>query len=175
MNRTELIAELTRVRTELNAILADLSEAHLLEPGAEGDWSVRDVLAHITAWEVEFLTTLGKVRRGAKPGNTAWNKASILRQNERWHQETKDRPLRQVLADFEGARKQTLRVLEGMTDAEVARPADWLQGRSLAEYANGLTLAHEREHLEHLRQWQRAQTGPRDGGTELNGHGPRGE
>jgi hypothetical protein len=175
MQRTDLIAELTRVRAELNAILADLSEPHLLEPGAEGDWSVRDVLAHITAWEVDLLTNLGKVRRGAKPGNTAWNKASILRQNERWHQETKDRPLRQVLADFEGARRQTLRVLEGMTDAEVARPADWLQGRPLAEYVDGLTLAHEREHLEHLRRWQREQLGAHGGGTELNGHGPREE
>ena len=96
MKRTELISELTRVRAELKAIIDDLSEAHLLAPGAEGNWSVRDVLAHITAWEVDLLTNLGKVRRGAKPGNTAWNKASILRQNERWHQETKDRPLRPV-------------------------------------------------------------------------------
>jgi hypothetical protein len=172
LKRTELIQALTRVRAEMQTLLDDLSETHLLQPGAVGEWTVRDVLAHITAWEVDMLTNLGKVRRGAKPGNTAWTSAAIERQNEAWHKEMKDRPLRQVLADFEGARKQTLRVLEGLSDAEAAKPAAWLQGRPLAQYVATMTLDHEREHLEHLRRWQGRVTAS-GGGTEPNGHGPQ--
>ena len=171
LNRTALIKELTRVRAEMQALLADLSENHLLQPGAVGDWSVRDVLAHITAWEVDMLTNLGKVRRGAKPGTTDWTSAAIQRQNEAWHKEMKDRSLRQVLADYDGARKQTLRVLEGLTDAEAAKPAAWLQGRPLTQYVATMTLDHEREHLEHLRHWQGSAA--TTGGTEPNGHGPQ--
>lgn len=154
MKRTELLAQLISVRGDLRALVDDLSETHLLAPGAVGDWSVRDVLAHITACEVDMLTNLGKVKRGAKPGKTTWTQAEVERQNQTWHREMKDRPLRSVLADFAGARKQTLRVLEGLSDQEAARPADWLQGRSLSDYIADMTLDHEREHLEELRQWR---------------------
>jgi hypothetical protein len=175
MKRTELLTQLIRVRGELQAILNDLSETHLLMPGAVGDWSVRDLLAHLTAWEVDMLTNIGKVKRGAKPGTTGWSKAAIERQNETWHGEMKDRPLHGVLADFDGARKQTLRVLEGLSDQEVAKPADWLQGRSLADYVASMTLEHEREHLEHLRHWRAGGASAPVGGTEPNGRGPRAE
>ena len=173
MKRTELLTQLIKSRAALQAVLDDLSETHTLTPGADGAWSVRDVLAHITAWEVDMLTNLGKVKRGAKPGTTAWTTAAIEKQNAVWHAEMKDRPLRNVLADLDGVRKQTLRVLEGMSDQEAAQPAAWLQGRSLAEYIETLTLAHEREHLDHLRHWRGGSQGELTGGTEPNGRGPQ--
>jgi hypothetical protein len=162
LKRTELLTQLIRVRGELQTLLDDLGEGHLETPGAVDAWSVRDVLAHITAWEVDMLTNLGRVKRGAKPGTTQWNEQTVQRQNETWHAEMHDRPLRSVLADFDGVRKQTLRVLEGLTDQEAAQPQLWLQGRSLAEYVTAMTLDHEREHLEHLRQW-------RDGKRKIEG------
>ncbi len=173
MKRTQLLSEMARVRAELEALVDDLGERHMLEPGAVGDWTVRDVLAHLTAWEVDMLTNLGRVKRGVKPGNVQWNKASIQQQNETWHAEMKDRSLHSVRIDWEGARKQTLRVLEGMSDAEANKPAGWLQGRSVADYVAEMTLNHEREHLEHLREWQRsAGSAPRAG---LQSNGARAE
>jgi hypothetical protein len=173
LKRTELLTELIRVRAELQQLLDDLSETHMLAPGALGTWSVRDVLAHLTAWEVDMLTNLGRVKRGAKPGTTRWTQATIQKQNETWHAEMRDRPLNSVLADFDGARKQTLRVLEGLSDQEAAKPVDWLQGRSLAEYVAELTLNHEREHLEHLRQWRGESETEAGAQQEPNGRGPR--
>jgi uncharacterized damage-inducible protein DinB len=175
MKRTELLTQLIRTRGEMQAILDDLSETHLLQPGASGDWSVRDLLAHITAWEVDMLTNLGKVKRGAKPGTTQWTAATIQQQNESWHKEMRDRPLRNVLMDFDGVRKQTLRVLEGLSDQEASKPNDWLQGRSLADYIETMTLAHEREHLEHLRQWRAGGPVSHPAGAQTNGSGPRAE
>jgi hypothetical protein len=173
LKRTELLTELIRVRAELQAVLDDLSETHLLAPGALGTWSVRDVLAHLTACEVDMLTNLGRVKRGAKPGPTQWTKEAVQKQNEAWHAEMRDRPLNSVLADFHGARKQTLRVLEGMSDQEAAKPADWLQGRSLAEYMADMTLDHEREHLEQLRRWRSESDAQAGANEEPNGSGPR--
>lgn len=175
MKRTELLTQLIRIRAELQSLLDDLGENHMLQPGAAGDWSVRDVLAHITACEVEVLTNLGKVKRGAKPGPTALTPAAIEKQNQVWHNEMKDRPLRSVLADFDGARKQTLRVLEALSDADAAKPADWLQGRSLVDYFVGEVLTHEREHLEQLREWRNSGPAPRESGAHANGRGPNAE
>ncbi len=175
LKRTELLTQLIRVRADLQALLDDLGETHLVTPGAHGDWSVRDVLSHLTAWEVDVLTNLGRVKRGAKPGTTQWTKATIQKQNEAWHAEMRDRSLHRVLADFDGARKQTLRVLEGMSDQEAAQPAPWLQGRSLADYVATMTVDHEREHLEHLRHWRASAGGEHMADMEPNGAGPRAE
>jgi hypothetical protein len=33
------------------ASYARLSDAEMMQPGVTGDWSVRDILAHVTTWE----------------------------------------------------------------------------------------------------------------------------
>jgi len=43
--------------TAFQASYAGLSDAQLMEPGVTGDWSVRDILAHVTTWEEEALTS----------------------------------------------------------------------------------------------------------------------
>lgn len=154
MQRKELLAQLEAVRDQVEDLLAGLNPALMEEPALPGGWSAKDVLAHITAWEVDALTNLGKVKRGVKPGTTRWTAAKIQAQNDQWHAEMKDRPLERVLADFRGARRQTRRLLEGMSDKEAHAPADWLQGRSIVDYIASHTSNHEAEHLEHLRAWR---------------------
>jgi len=154
MTRAELITELHAVRAEMETLLADVGETWLTEPGALPGWSVKDILAHITSWEVDLLTNLGKVRRGVKPGKTRWASAEIQAQNEKSYAELKDRPLHTVLEDFRGARRQTIRVLEGLTESEVESPADWLHGRSIEQYVVANVLHHEQEHVEELKAWR---------------------
>ena len=37
----------------------------MMEPGVTGDWSVKDVLAHVTIWEAEALKYLPLIAEGA--------------------------------------------------------------------------------------------------------------
>ena len=46
---------------------AGLSDAQLMKPGVTGDWSVRDILAHVTTWEEEALTHLPLILEGGTP------------------------------------------------------------------------------------------------------------
>lgn len=46
---------------------AGLSDAQLMEPGVSGAWSVRDILAHVTAWEEEALKHLPLILEGGQP------------------------------------------------------------------------------------------------------------
>ena len=46
---------------------ARLGDAQLLEPGVTGEWSVRDIIAHITTLEEEALTHLPVIMEGGKP------------------------------------------------------------------------------------------------------------
>jgi hypothetical protein len=38
-----------------------------MEPGVTGDWSVRDILAHVSTWEEEALTHLPLILEGGTP------------------------------------------------------------------------------------------------------------
>lgn len=46
---------------------AGLPDERLMEPGVTGDWSVKDVLAHVTTWEEEALKHLPLIIAGGKP------------------------------------------------------------------------------------------------------------
>jgi len=46
---------------------AGLPDAQLLEPGVAGDWSVKDILAHVTTWEEEALKHLPLIIAGGRP------------------------------------------------------------------------------------------------------------
>lgn len=46
---------------------AGLSEADLLRSGVCGEWSVRDLIAHVTIWEEEALQHLPTLLTGGRP------------------------------------------------------------------------------------------------------------
>ncbi len=146
MKRDELLAALVAARARLDAALEGMNPEELTAPGRAGDWSVKDLLAHVTAWDVDLLTNLGKVKRGQKSGRTQWDQAGIQAQNDAWQAEMKNRPLERVLADYDGVHEQLLRVVQSLSDAELEAPADWLQGRPLFQYFVDHVVTHEDEH-----------------------------
>jgi len=155
MNCDELTEALEAARARLDAALDGLTAEELEAPGPGGDWSVKDYLAHVTAWDVDLLTNLGKARRGLKPGRTQWNKALILAQNEAWHQELHTRPLERVLADYDGVHAQVLKAVQSLSDAELEAPTAWLQGRPLFQYFVDHIVTHEDEHAAEIAEWRK--------------------
>lgn len=156
MTKNELLGALSESRAQLTAALAGLDETHLLAPGAGGDdWTVKDVLSHLTAWEAEVVTGLAKFRRGQSPGKTHYSQAEILAQNASWYAENKDRPLERVLADFHGVRKQLTRQLEACTEKDLSAPRKWFNNGTVEDWVRGWILEHEHEHAEHLQAWRR--------------------
>ncbi len=48
MSKARLLENLRTKRAEWDAVLAEVPEAQMTEPGAAGKWSVKDVIAHLT-------------------------------------------------------------------------------------------------------------------------------
>jgi DinB superfamily len=67
MNRTQLLDRLEAAWRDFLASYAGLPDARLTEPGVAGDWSVKDVIAHVTTWEEEALTHLPVILAGGAP------------------------------------------------------------------------------------------------------------
>lgn len=154
---TELLKALEETRSGLEAVLASLDDSHLVAANSCGNWSIKDVLAHLTACETEIVTGLSNIRRGQSPGKVEYTDAEIQAQNEKWWTESRDRPLDRVLADFHGARKQLIHQLESLNDQDLNASRDWFQKRTIADWVQDEILKHDREHAEELAEWRRQQ------------------
>lgn len=49
------------------ALLSRLSPGQMVQTGVEGVWSVKDILAHIVAWQQEMVGWLEQISRGELP------------------------------------------------------------------------------------------------------------
>jgi len=67
MTREQVLKRLNEAWLALKESYAGLPDSQLLEPGATGKWSVRDILAHITTWEEEALKHLPLILKGGRP------------------------------------------------------------------------------------------------------------
>lgn len=156
MNHTDLLKALAASRAELDAALAGLTDEQMTEPGVLNDWTVKDILAHLTAWEVELVTVLGKLARGQTPKPVGETDAETNALNAKWHKDYQSRPLDRVLEDYQAVRPQSIRQVERLTEADLTTPRKWLKGRPLLELILAETIEHDAEHLPHLREWRKA-------------------
>jgi hypothetical protein len=67
VNKQQLLQRLDREWALLKEAYAGLSDSQMAEPGIMGDWSAKDILAHVTTWEEEALKYLPLILQGQKP------------------------------------------------------------------------------------------------------------
>ena len=154
MSKAELLRQLETSRGELEGILEGVPEEALSVAGAIGEWSVKDLMAHMAAWEAELITALAKLKQGIRSDlfNT-WPDEKVDAANARIYQENRGRPLERVLVDFRGARKQLIRQVEGLSQTQLDSVISTQTRRSLAEEIWQDSVQHDAEHLPELRAW----------------------
>ncbi|SRR6266545_846963 len=152
MRREELLTELRSARQELDALLGELTDAELSEPGATGEWSVRDVLNHITWYELEEAALL---RQAGEEASRLWELPYEAR-NTAIQEQRRELPAAVVRADFERAHLEMLEGVERLSDSDLITPGrfpgtsdDRLPWFDIATNS----YLHEREHLEMLSGW----------------------
>lgn len=66
MTTDQVLDRLDTTWTEFEDSYAGLTTAQLLQPRVTGEWSVRDIIAHVTWWEQEALKHLPSIRAGGR-------------------------------------------------------------------------------------------------------------
>lgn len=158
MTKAEILSALDASRAALLDAIDGLSPEQMLAPNAVGEWSVRDILQHLSVWEAELVRLLVHVDQRRKPiGPSFVPNPDFDTINARWHAETKDRPLDRVLQDFHGVRRQTRRWVDEMAEEDLlrVRPEPWLHGQPLARWIAEYSYEHEQEHGAAIRQWRK--------------------
>ena len=162
MNRAEVVDALRAARAELLEAIDGLSDSDLAAPGVAGDWSVKDILSHVTACEAELVRALAQLKLGRR--SDFWDDrtdAEIDALNAKYQRQNKNKPLRRVLEDFEGVRKQTIKQVESLRDADLTGPFKYArrEGQPLVEFIAGDSFGHERDHIADIQNWRQKRSG----------------
>jgi DinB superfamily len=67
MKKDQVLNRLEKAWATFHESYAGLSDPQLMETGVTGEWSVKDILAHVTTWEEEALSYLPLILTGGKP------------------------------------------------------------------------------------------------------------
>lgn len=161
MSKETVLSALKASRESMLKALEGLDDPALHEPSVMGDWSVKDILVHLSLWESELVTLLWQARQGRKPGTALLGQESVDELNARWFEMHKDRPIEQVLEDFHAVRRQTARRVDSYTDRELGDPDlfPWLKGETLERWIAEDSYEHENEHAAQIIAWRRSRGG----------------
>lgn len=152
MNKEKLLDRLEESHTAILDLLDWLDEDQLGEPGTIGNWSVKDLLVHLTLWEAELITMLFQIRRGQTPTTLQFSERSDDEINQQWYQNFRDRDLEATLEDFYNIRDQTIRRVQEFSERDLfeAGRYRWAGNAPLWQWIAGSTIEHDEEHLQEL-------------------------
>ncbi len=157
MTKSEIMKLIQSGREALERVLAGLSEGQMTQPGVENDWSVKDIMAHITDWERRMVGWIddslhGEVPQRPAPGMT-WDNLDQL--NEQIYLSNRDRDLRDVSADFHRSYENALASVEALTEEDLTDPQRfaWREGTPLWHLVAANMWEHYQEHRESIEKW----------------------
>ncbi len=156
-NKQQLLDDLEAARTELLSAIEGLSEEEMVHPGVVGEWSVKDTLAHIAAWDEEtrvvihaFVTQEEPIfdyKISGKRGFAKWNAREV--------EKRRDLSEAQILAELEEARQELVELVQGLTEEQLSRRAvpPW-RWPTTARRNLEIQAKHDREHAEQIIAWR---------------------
>jgi hypothetical protein len=157
--KIEILDQIKAARSALLAALDGLPDDALLRPGAVGIWSVKDILAHLTVWQSELITTLSGIERPSRVPNIA-NIEDLDEWNDEQYRVNARRPLDIILEDFHGVHKHLLKAIDMIDEKSLndARRFAWMEGEPLWYLIAENGYWHEQEHADEILNWRKEQS-----------------
>ena len=147
--------QMADARERLLAAFEGLSEEELIEPGVCGDWSVRDVIAHVAAWDRETTAMFAAMLKGERHYFLDLDEEGLEQFNQDRHAVAVDMPVSDAIAELTDARQAMIDLLKGVDNAQLFAPApgDEHADMSIAACLSA-QIAHDEEHAEMIESWR---------------------
>jgi hypothetical protein len=155
MSKAQLLNDLKDEQARWETLLGEIGEARMTQPGVAGDWSIKDIVAHLTGWRIRSVARFRAALHHEPTPPPPW--PSHLQTDDEinaWiYAANKDRPLSDVLAESRAVFEQLVETLSAFPEAELLDPKrfDWLEGEPLSGAAF-FEHFHE-EHEADMRAW----------------------
>ncbi len=156
INKETFLEMLQTTRAQWEALLKEVDEARMTRPGVEGEWSVKDIIAHVAWYEREMV---GILQSRALDGSSLWVLPNAER-NAAIFDQNRDRSLQDVLTEAQRVYAELLEALRNLAEEDLIdpsryrdMPADWVPWKVFADN----TYDHYAAHNPVIRAWLDAQ------------------
>ncbi len=160
-DKAPLLAALKTVFDRWQVLLGGLDEVQCAAPLTPSDWTVRDVIVHLWAWQQASVARAEAALHGRAPDYPAWwaicgpdPEEDVNRTNAWIHATYRDKPWPAAYADWQAQFRRYLDVLQVIPERDLLEPGKyaWMGGYPLSASLQG-SCEHHEEHIEALLAW----------------------
>jgi hypothetical protein len=119
----------------------------MMKSGVTGNWSVRDILAHVTTWEEEALKHLPLVLKGGRPPRYSVKYGGIDAFNALMTEQKKHLSLSEVLRQMDAKHRRLVNFIESVSEQEFREETRFRHRLRLDTYS------HYPKHGRAIRKW----------------------
>lgn len=157
MNKAEILEAMNTERDHFYELLKPLSKEQICAPALAGGWSVKDVLAHLTAWEhrCAFWIIDGLCNKTPALPEEGYTWDEIDRLNHDTYLDYEDRSWESILNEAQAVHRHFYERLENIKEEDILSPDrfPWTEGKSLVPFIAAWTYDHFREHTAQVWEW----------------------
>lgn len=153
MDKSELLTSIRTARTAWEGLLAAIDHSRYEEPGISGEWTIKDIIAHITWFEDEILRML--ITRSFA-GASMWWILPADERNAQIYAANVNRSLPDVLAESQNVHSALVAAIESVSDEELNDTAGFIESPPGAlpwEIIAQNTYEHYQHHTRDLQKW----------------------
>jgi ADP-ribose pyrophosphatase YjhB (NUDIX family) len=160
-SKSQLLEYLKTSRHRWDMLLHAIDRSRMDEPGAAGQWSVKDIVSHVTAYEHWLVEWLTAALQGGFPAPSPLDDTDIERRNARVYELTRSHSVEQVLADARENFEVLLAIIEALPgkyfddpqSAEWFMKPYWSRMETVPEAVINLSSDHYEEHIPSIKEW----------------------
>jgi aminoglycoside/choline kinase family phosphotransferase len=138
-------------------LVADVGRDRMLEPGPMGEWTFKDMAAHLAAWRNARIPMVEAAGKGEPlppppwPAELGEDDYELI--NDWFQARDRDRPLEDVLADYDGTFERLAAAIEALPESVAHDPngLPWAEGTPAVDI-DWTEHLHD-EHLPDARAW----------------------
>ena len=159
-NKSELLATMDREYQTLLTQVNRYSPEEQTRPGVNGDWAIKDLLAHLVAWLELFLGWYQAGVRGEKPVTPApgftWGWKSLAALNQQFFLQYQSLSSAEALRLFANSHSQVVGLIKGLGEEELFTPSrySWLGKATLEASIRANTYNHYSWATKLIQQWR---------------------
>ena len=118
MNKSHLIVWLEEEQQNLLALISEIPVDLVGTPGVNGEWSVKDLIAHLTTYHIDHIFCLEAAFTGKEPPDPPWpiGLESLDATNKWIFNQNKDRVWDEVIAENQKVFNDLIKVVKQFPD-----------------------------------------------------------
>ena len=154
--KSDLLEVIQTERALLESSLEGLTDTQMTEPGVEASWSIKDILAHIAAWErLAFDRIQAALSGEALKFPLIKGDADVDKFNAEVYEKNKTQSLVGVITEFGASHTDFRSQIETLDDDFLTSPLpfDWAGKLTAQVVISANTHWHYIEHTESISRW----------------------